>query len=167
MANLTKVDFYYGAVLSHLFAKNEEYKISLIERQNDQRVFLIETNQAQYVLRTHKCEGKQNVKEDAFSWNFTLSSKAVQCLQDNYENERINVVALVLLELENLSDSKIIYFTDKHLEAKGVYEKPAKPIGMTIRKYSNKNDYLLFIDKKIENAKPVKTSLNLKSLRKP
>lgn len=166
MANLTNVDFYYGAVLAHLFTKNKEYTISLIERSGEQRVFSIETNKHSYVLRTHKSEGKRDVKADACSWKFTLSSKTVQSLQDNCKNGRTNVIALVLVEPKNLSDSKIIYFTDMHLEAKGVYEEPAKSIGMTVRKYSNKNDYLLFIDKKIENALPVKQNLSLDCLCK-
>ena len=66
-----------------------------------------------------------------------------------------------MIESEKLSDSKIIYFTDMHLEKKGVYVEPAKTIGMTVRKYSNKNNYLLFIDKKVKNAIPVKQNLSL------
>ena len=148
MANLTNVDFYYGAVLSQLFTKNKEYTISLIERSGEQRVFAIETNKHSYVLRTHKSEGKRDVKTDSYSWTFNLSPKAVHSLQDNYKKGIANVVALVLLESEKLSDSKIIYFTDFHLDTKGIYEEPGKQIGMTVRKNPDKNDYLLLLIRK-------------------
>ncbi len=131
MANLANADFYYGAVLSHLLTSNKEHNPALFEDSDEPRVFNIIAGKHEYVLHTHKSEGKRDVKGDAISWAFTLSDKTVQELQDN------------------------------HLESKGVFKESAKSIGMTIRKYSNKNDYLLFIDKRIENAIPVKQNLSL------
>ncbi|MDD3393602.1 MAG: hypothetical protein EOM28_05570 [Clostridia bacterium] len=161
MSNLANVDFYYGAVLSHLLTSNKEHNPSLIEDSDERRVFNIMTDKHSYMLRLHKSEEKRDVKGDAISWTFTLPYKAVQGLQSNYKKDIRNVIALVLVDAKKLSDSRIIYFTDTHLEAKGVFKESAKSLGMTVRKYSNKNDYLLFIDKKIENAMPVKQNLNL------
>lgn len=161
MANLSDVDFYYGAVLSHLLTSNSEHRPSLIEDANEKRVFEITTNSHSYILYTiQRSNGKRNVKDDALSWSFSLSSKIVSGLQSNRNKGKRNVIALVLVNTKELANSKIIYLTDKHLEAKNVYNSNNQ-IGFTVRKYSNKNDYLLFIDKKIENAIPVKQNLNL------
>lgn len=113
------------------------------------------------MLRTLKSEGKRDIKEDAISWTTTLSLKTINGLQKNYKNGIRNVVALVLVNSKVLSNSAIIYFTDYHLNIKGVFNDSKHTIGMTVRKYSNKNDYLLFVDKKVENAIPVKQNLSL------
>lgn len=161
MANLSVVDFYYGAVLSHLLTSNSENRPSLIEDANEKRVFEITTNRHSYILYTiQKSNGKRDVKDEALSWSFSLSQKMVSGLQENKDVGKRNVIALVLVNTDKLADSKIIYFTDKHLEAKNVFSSN-KSISFTIRKYANKNDYLLFVDKKIENAIPVKQNLNL------
>ncbi|SHN66166.1 hypothetical protein [Desulfitobacterium chlororespirans] len=164
MGKLTNADFYYGAVLSHLLTSNKEHRPSLIEDSEEKRVFMITTDKYSYILRTHKSEGKRDIKENASSWSFNLSVKIVQRLQSNFKNGILNVIALILVDSQKLSDSKIIYFTDKHLQAKGAYEQLPQSISFTVRKYANKNDYLLFIDKKKENAIPVKQNLNLENV---
>ena len=161
MANLTNVDFYYGAVISHLLTSNSEHNPCLIEDSKERRVFCITTDKHEYVLRTHKSEGNREVKEDAISWTFTLSPNVIRSLNEAHSDGKRNVIALVLVDDKELAKSKIIYFTDNHLQAKGVFDVADKSIGFTVRKYPNKNDYLLFVDKKVDNAIPVKQNLRL------
>ncbi|MCI1965854.1 MAG: hypothetical protein LKJ17_06960 [Oscillospiraceae bacterium] len=161
MANLSVIDFYYGAVLSHLLTSNSDNKPSLIEDANEKRVFEITTDKHSYILYTiHRSNGKRIIKDNVLSWSFSLSTKEILGLQANRDNGKRNVIALVLVNTKELANSKIIYFTDKHLEAKNVYNSD-KQIEFTVRKYPNKNDYLLVIDKKVNKSIPVKQNLNL------
>lgn len=161
IANLSAVDFYTGAVLSHLLTSNKEHSPCFIEVNNEKRIFFITTNEHKYALRMHKCEGKRYIRKDALSWTFNLTENEIRTLKINHQANVRNVVALVMLESKKLSKSKIIYFTDKHLEAKNIYDSSRKSTVFTVKKYPNKNDYLLFLNKKEEEAIPVKQNLRL------
>ncbi|MDD4509402.1 MAG: hypothetical protein PHY23_00565 [Oscillospiraceae bacterium] len=76
MANLTNVNFYYGAVLAHLFTKNKEYTISLIERSGEQRVFSIETNKHSEDVCHAFCSSSTNEPSCHPKWQFLFSTSS-------------------------------------------------------------------------------------------
>lgn len=162
MANLANVDFYHGAVLSYLLTNNKEFSPSLFEDGNEKRVFHITTNQhGEYMLRIHHSTCNKDVKDNAQSWTFSLTPNVVAHLQQNKKANIRNVIALIMIEPTCLTSSKIIYFTDSHLEKKGIYSDKPHQTGFTVRKYDDKNDYLLFLDKTEENSVRVKSNLKL------
>lgn len=160
MANFALVDFYYGAALSHLLTSNTEHRPKLFEDYDEKRVFHITTeNWHKYVLRTFCSTNSRPTKENAFSYSFTLSMKVVQRLRDAHNNRDENVIALVLVDESELRLSKIVYFTDVHLEARGVYAGALRNFSITIRKYRGKNDFSMFVDQTERHTIPVKQNL--------
>jgi hypothetical protein len=163
MANFALVDFYYGAALSHLLTSNSEHKPKLFEDYDEKRVFHITTESwHKYVLRTFCSTCSRPTKENAFSYSLSLSSKVVRHLRDAHSNRDENVLALVLVDESELRQSKIVYFTDEHLEARGVYSGALRGFTITIRKYKGKNDFVMFTDQTEENTLPVKQNLRFK-----
>ena len=159
MSKLKPIDFYFGAILSQTLIVGSRFNPSLIYDGSSKRVYSIFTDHHEYILSMHY-RGKSTTTNNTITWTLSLSAVDVMELKENRNSGKRNIVAWILLDDKNkMSQSHVIFIADHHLSRRNVFSEDNLGVSLTIKKHQDKNDYILYSERKAMDDIPIKTTI--------